>query len=115
MRFPLQEQAGLRGEQYHYCLELRLLRFVYGHCKSRHKLAQFSEVVNPHQSIVAADCNLLLDRIDPLNHPQVSVENILVVVVFRPDDLVPSLKPTPTEPLDAVLAGANWVQNPLYT
>ena len=50
----------------------------------------------------------MLDRINPLDNPYVPVEHILVVVVFRLDNLVVHLEP-PSEPLDAGLAGANCV------
>jgi hypothetical protein len=50
----------------------------------------------------------MLDRINPLDNPYVPVEHILVVVVFRLYHLVSHLEP-PAEPLDAGLAGTNWV------
>ena len=54
----------------------------------------------------------MLNRIDPLNDSDVPVEDLLVVVVLRLDDLVAYLE-TPSEPLHGRLTGSSWIQYPL--
>ncbi len=99
----LQQHVVLRGERDHYCRELRSLRLVDRDRVSQSDLVQFPKVVF-HQSLVEADRDLMLNRIDPLNDSDVSVEHILVVVVLRLDDLVACLE-SPPEPLDGGRTG----------
>src|SRR5205823_144082 len=105
---PLQQHVVLRGERYHHRRKLRPLRLVDGNRVTQRDFIQFPEVVL-HKPIIKADRNLMLDWVDAFNGSDVAVEDLLVIVVLRLDDLVANLE-SPSEPLDGGLAGSGWVQ-----
>ena len=73
------------------------------------RLSPVAEIIL-HYSIIETDRDLMLYRVDAFHGPDVSIENLFVVVVLSLDHLIAPLE-LPSEPLDARLVGLNWIQH----
>lgn len=101
----------LHGNRDHHRRERRTLRLVDADRVGQRDFVQFAEVVS-HQSIVVPDGDLLVDRIDPLDRADVSVEDFLLLIVLCLNNLVPNLEPPP-KPFGGRFAWPNRVQDVL--
>src|ERR1035438_1816782 len=101
----------LHGHRDDHRRELRALRLVDSYGVGQRDLVQFPVVVD-NQPVVEPYRDFLLHGIDLLDHADVAVEDLLLLVVLRLDDFVPNLEP-PSKSLRGGLTRTNRVQSAL--
>src|ERR1019366_4675140 len=101
----------LHGDPDDHRRKLRALRLVDSHRVGQRDFIQLPEVVR-HQPVIEPYRDFLLDGIDFLDHADVTIEDLFLVVVLRLNHLVPDLEP-PAESLRGGFTEPNGIQSAL--
>ena len=82
---------------------------MYGNGIGQGKLIQFPEII-AHFALIKGNDHFFFHQINLGDLPNISIEDILVIIVFRLDDLVPDTK-LPTKFFHIGLSFPRWVQS----